>query len=180
MGKYINLGIIVLILMIIWTPTIVAVNAIKLQGTAHDLSNQGDMLGMCQSCHVSNNASQNNSLLSAEVNQAGFSQLKSIVGLSSSLFCAQCHDGTISHRNISNATATSIGYENKGARFGIDNHPVNIEYPSGKEGFKINPDLKLYGPNHNQVKCNTCHNPHQVGTKGFLREKKICKACHDK
>lgn len=171
--------VIILTLIIIYSSPVMA---IKLKGTPHDLSGEGDMTKICQSCHISGESDEAKSLINPEVNEDTYSKMQEILGLSSSLFCAQCHDGTISHRNIGNATesfSSNMGNKSKNISFG--NHPVNADYPQAKGDFKAAPGLKLYGPNHNKVKCNTCHDPHQAGTGSFLRKKEdLCENCHDK
>jgi predicted CXXCH cytochrome family protein len=157
--------------------------AIKLKNTPHDLSKEGNVAQICQTCHISNgNNSQINSLLAKGVNEQEYSSIQDILGLSSSLFCAQCHDGSISVRVINNAdygAANSGGYSLEG-RTRDNNHPVNIAYPHS-QSFKINPDLKFYGASEDQIKCNTCHDPHKAGVGSFLRMKKgLCVECHIK
>lgn len=153
--------------------------AVELEGTPHDLSSKKGGAQICQACHVgSNSGSQKDTLLSLEEQSA---RIQEMVGLSSSLLCAQCHDSTISHRNIINAgelSTDTMNYSQTGSS-GRGNHPVNMKYPTSQKEFKVNPNVKLYGSNNNQIKCNTCHDPHKAGNGSFLRKKNgLCKDCH--
>ncbi|SDC12176.1 MULTISPECIES: cytochrome c3 family protein [unclassified Candidatus Frackibacter] len=174
---------ILILILIIYAP---ALNALSLKGTPHDLSGNGQMNRMCGSCHVPSSGNSKNKLLSQNANQTG-TQSQQMLGLSSTIFCAQCHDGTISLRNIGGDQGSFGNNVNtigkKGQDINTGGHPVNIGYPHSKTGFKSSPieRLKLYGPNNNQVKCITCHDPHEVGGANSLRIKNnICVGCHDK
>ncbi len=97
--------------------------------------------------------------------------------------CAgSCHTG--------NNPAGGLNFEGSNLGTNLSNdHPISITYdPSKDPNFypasngKVG-TLPLYGPNHDQVECATCHNPHDNSNRPFLRMSNngsaLCLTCHN-
>ncbi|NOY78759.1 MAG: cytochrome c3 family protein [Calditrichaeota bacterium] len=84
------------------------------------------------------------------------------------------------------------GLNFEGTNIGTDlrnDHPISITYDPSVDP-KFNPasngkvgNLPLYGSNHDQVECATCHNPHDETNRPFLRvsnsNSALCLTCHN-
>ncbi|HDK35972.1 MAG TPA: hypothetical protein ENG82_03600, partial [Bacteroidetes bacterium] len=97
--------------------------------------------------------------------------------------CSQsCHTSS-NHVAGLNFEGTNIGTDLR------NDHPISVTYDPSVDP-KFHPDsngkvgnLPLYGSNHDQVECATCHNPHDETNRPFLRisnaNSALCLTCHD-
>jgi predicted CXXCH cytochrome family protein len=147
-------------------------------GGLHDLSygSAMDDADLCISCHPDTSGPDSNYLTYEDVTTDYTSSLDATAT------CLSCHDGSIA----TNTIVVDIETESE------HNHPVFIEYNDNTYGLKPSNTL-IYGwynattindlLTDGQVKCTTCHNPHDNTWGTFLRKNNgyksaLCNSCH--
>jgi len=168
-----------------------------LEGTKHDFREQpwsgGESCGVCHTPHQSEPPKaaplwDPNADLSKRF---GAGASKSTPG-SGTRFCIRCHDGTIARATFnvpreappvfrSNLDSFSAAHDGS-------NHPVGVEYPNLRKGFRPSVAVLAKGtvqlPN-NRVECVSCHDPHSsAGVDRMLvtsnARSALCLTCHQK
>jgi predicted CXXCH cytochrome family protein len=107
-----------------------------------------------------------------------------------SLICLSCHNGTVASSVVGTAHALLAG-EREGfdvEGFAMRDHPIGIEYPIRKEGYKprsVVVSLRNIPLPDGRMECTSCHDPHnERGLEKMLvmsnRRSALCLACHEK
>lgn len=108
------------------------------------------------------------------------------------LMCLRCHDGTVAKEAI--AGVSRMRYVNKqnpglfGAVHGRTDHPVGIEYPLFKKGYRPVTSVVAKGTvilPQGRVECISCHDPHNTAGAAHMlvtanTRSALCLTCHKK
>ncbi len=183
----------------------------KITVTSHNLSGLSKESDTCLYCHIPNKRGNiQTPLWDSSASKTKFTIYKhsKIEGGSDtySMLCLSCHDGISSKNSIVslgdqdyfNSDEIKITSRSRGLTLNsygdLDDHPVSIEYPVNKSGFKdINEPLVGQWKNaitvsdilkNGKVECESCHDPHFTSEDGkFLRNQnyrsQLCLSCHD-
>lgn len=111
---------------------------------------------------------------------------------SGTLMCFRCHDGTVAKEIF--AGALGARYVNKqnpglfGAAHGGTDHPVGVEYPLFKKGYRPVTSVISKGTvvlPQGRVECISCHDPHNTAGAAHMlvtsnARSALCLTCHKK
>jgi predicted CXXCH cytochrome family protein len=106
--------------------------------------------------------------------------------------CLRCHDGTVAKETIAGVSrARFINKQNPGlfdAVHGGTDHPVGIEYPLFKKGYRPVTSVVAKGTvvlPQGRVECISCHDPHNTAGAAHMlvtanTRSALCLTCHKK
>jgi predicted CXXCH cytochrome family protein len=111
---------------------------------------------------------------------------------SGTLMCLRCHDGTVAKETIAGVLrARFVNKQNPGlfgAVHGGTDHPVGIEYPLFKKGYRPVTSVVAKGTvvlPQGRVECISCHDPHNTAGAAHMlvtanTRSALCLTCHKK
>jgi len=169
-------------------------------GSRHDFSRvtgrAGDACGACHVPHVQAvkpEKSDDDSFALAFYRVGGQREVLSpgrVAPGPTSLMCLSCHNGIAAPSTVGSShvllSAHREGFQI--GEFSTRDHPIGVEYPSRKEGYKNRAVVlgmgKISMPD-NRVECVSCHDPHNAaGEEKMLvmsnRRSALCLSCHEK
>lgn len=174
-----------------------------IEGSKHDFRKQawsgGEGCGVCHTPHQSE-PPQAAPLWepNADLNRRfGAGTGKPAAGLGTTL-CLRCHDGTVARETFNTAREPRPTFRsnldsfnalgNRPHNFGGTNHPVGVEYPELRKGYRAVAAVLARGTvrlPRNRVECVSCHDPHAgAGVARMLvasnARSALCLTCHQK
>jgi predicted CXXCH cytochrome family protein len=169
-----------------------------LEGSKHDFSKKpwaaGETCGVCHTPHRDQppKAAPLWDPAADLTRTFGRSAPRTVTPGSSTRMCLRCHNGTIAKEAIAGILrARFVNKQNPGlfdAMHGGTDHPVGIEYPLFKKGYRPVTSVVAKGTvvlPQGRVECISCHDPHNTaGTAHMLvtanTRSALCLTCHKK
>lgn len=169
-----------------------------IEGSKHDFSKKPWAAGeTCGACHTPHRDQPPKAAPlwdpAADLTRTfGRTATRTLAPGSSTLMCLRCHDGTVAKEAIAGVTrARFVNRQNPGlydAVHGGTDHPVGIEYPLFKKGFRPVTSVVAKGTvvlPQGRVECISCHDPHNsAGAAHMLvtanSRSALCLTCHKK
>jgi predicted CXXCH cytochrome family protein len=182
-------------------PEPIRIAARGVAGSVHDFSGITGRVGdACSACHVPHvqavrPAEREGNQAILELFRVGgqrevFEPGRYMPG-ATSLICLSCHNGTIASSTVGTSHAlfaTGFATGDGERAFAFRDHPIGMEYPSGRNDYRplgaVLSDGRIRLP-EGRVECISCHDPHNhAGAEKLLvmsnRRSALCLACHEK
>ena len=169
-----------------------------LEGSKHDFSKKswsaGDTCGVCHTPHRDQppKAAPLWDPAADLTRTFGRATTRALTPGSGTLMCLRCHDGTVAKETIAGVSrARFINQQNPGlfdAAHGGTDHPVGIEYPLFKKGYRPVTSVVAKGTvvlPQGRVECISCHDPHNTAGAAHMlvtanTRSALCLTCHKK
>ena len=170
-----------------------------IKGSKHDFSNAewsgGDA---CAACHTPASETPEVAPLwdtSADLNRTfGTPLTTSNEAGAGTALCLRCHDGTVARDAIAPSRERKALFPNTDAAglfaagHGTGNHPVGVDYPNFKKGYRPATTVVATGKvalPSGKVECSSCHDPHDMSGESFMlvtsnARSALCLTCHRK
>jgi predicted CXXCH cytochrome family protein len=169
-----------------------------LEGSKHDFSKKPWAAGeTCGACHTPHRDQPPKAAPlwdpTADLARTfGRTATRALAPGSGTLMCLRCHDGTVATETIAGVSrARFVNKQNPGlfdAVHGGTDHPVGIEYPLFKKGFRPVTSVVAKGTvvlPQGRVECISCHDPHNTAGAAHMlvtanTRSALCLTCHKK
>ena len=169
-----------------------------IEGSKHDFSKKPWAAGeTCGACHTPHRDQLPKAAPlwdpAADLTRTfGRTTTRSLSPGSGTLMCLRCHDGTVAKETIAGVLrARFVNKHNPGlfdAVHGGTDHPVGIEYPLFKKGYRPVTSVVAKGTvvlPQGRVECISCHDPHNTAGAAHMlvtanTRSALCLTCHKK
>ena len=169
-----------------------------LEGSKHDFSKKPWASGeTCGACHTPHRDQPPKAAPlwdpAADLTRTfGHTTTRALAPGSGTLMCLRCHDGTVAKETIAGVLrARFVNKQNPGlfdAVHGGTDHPVGIEYPLFKKGYRPVTSVVAKGTvvlPQGRVECISCHDPHNTAGAAHMlvtanTRSALCLTCHKK